>query len=124
MLRSFLQLAKADQVPLETATLSYIADQRMKRAMVELQVSSGSLEMLERALTLARTLSEMPFGLNLWQAQNIWYDTFRSSNYALTALADEQRPRWDKDFAELGSCLAIDTVAITAQDQLAETIGD
>ena len=124
MLRSFLQLAKADQVPLETATLSYIADQRMKRAMVELQVSAGSLEMLERALTLARTLSEMPFDLNLWQAQNIWYETFRSSRYALTALADEERPRWDKDFAELGSCLAIDTVAITAQDQLAETTGD
>jgi hypothetical protein len=36
-LRSFLSLAKADQVPLETATLSYIADQRMKRAMIELQ---------------------------------------------------------------------------------------
>jgi hypothetical protein len=46
----FLSLAKADQVPLETATLSYIADQRMKRAMVELQMSSGSLEMLDRAL--------------------------------------------------------------------------
>ena len=56
LMRSFLQLAKADQVPLETATLSYIADQRMKRAMVELQMSAGSLEMLERALALARTL--------------------------------------------------------------------
>ncbi len=40
-LRSFLSLAKADQVPLETATLSYIADQRMKRAMVELQIVRG-----------------------------------------------------------------------------------
>ena len=40
-LRSFLLLAKADQVPLETATLSYIADQRMKRAMIDLQMSSG-----------------------------------------------------------------------------------
>ena len=52
-LRSFLSLAKADQVPLETATLSYIADQRMKRAMVELQMSSGSLEIAGRALALA-----------------------------------------------------------------------
>ncbi|MGB8846750.1 MAG: DUF3536 domain-containing protein, partial [Terracidiphilus sp.] len=73
-LRSFLSLAKADLVPLETATLSYIADLRMKRAMVELQMSSGSLEMLDRALVLARTLTELPFDLNLWQAQNIWYE--------------------------------------------------
>ena len=85
-MRSFLALAKADQVPLETATLCYIADQRMKRAMVELQMSAGSLEMLDRALTLARILVEMPFELNLWQAQNIWYEILRTSSYALTTL--------------------------------------
>ncbi len=113
-LRSFLALAKADLVPLETATLSYIADLRMKRAMVELQMSSGSLEMLDRALALARTLTEMPFELNLWQAQNIWYEILRTSGYALTALAAEERPRWDKDFNELGACLTFDTEAIRA----------
>ncbi|HZB88059.1 MAG TPA: DUF3536 domain-containing protein [Terracidiphilus sp.] len=124
LLRSYLQLAKADQVPLETATLSYIADIRMKRAMVELQLSAGSLEMLERALLLARTLGEMPFELNLWQAQNIWYEILRSSSYGLTTLSDDARPRWEKDFAELGGCLSIDPVAVTRQDQLAETTGD
>ena len=123
-LRSLLQLAKADQVPLEKATLSYIADQRMKRAMVELQLSAGSLEMLDRALALGRRLGEMPFDLNLWQAQNIWYEILRSSNYALTALADDERPKWDKDFAELATCLSIDCEAIKEQDQLAETTGD
>ena len=123
-MRSFLQLAKADQVPLETATLSYMADQRMKRAMVELQLSAGSLEMLDRALTLARRLAEMPFDLNLWQAQNIWYEILRSSGYALTALAEEERPKWEKDFRALGECLSIDCEAIGQQDQLAETTGD
>ena len=113
-LRSFLTLAKSDQVPLETATLSYIADLRMKRAMVELQMSSGSLEMLDRALLLARTLTELPFDLNLWQAQNIWYEILRTSGYALTALTAEERPRWDKDFNELGACLTFDCNAIRA----------
>ena len=113
-LRSFLALARADLVPLETATLSYIADLRMKRAMVELQMSAGSLEMLDRALALARTLTEMPFELNLWQAQNIWYEILRTSGYALTALAAEERPRWEKDFNELGACLTFDTEAIRA----------
>lgn len=124
LLKSYLHLAKADAVPLETPTLSYLADLRMKRAMVELQLSAGSLEILDRALTLARTLGEMPFDLNLWQAQNIWYEILRSSNYALTALGDDERPRWEKDFGELGRCLSIDTVEITAQEQLVETTGD
>ncbi len=116
-LRSFLALAKSDLVPLETATLSYIADKRMKRAMVELQMSSGSLEMLDRALVLARSLTELPFDLNLWQAQNIWYEILRTSGYALTALTKEDRPRWGKDFNELGACLTFDTEAIRALEE-------
>jgi len=115
-LRSFLSLAKADQIPLDTATLSYIADQRMKRIMVELQMSSGSLEMLDRALSLARTLAELPFELNLWQAQNIWYEILRTSAYALTAQNRELRPRWDKSFNDLGACLMIDCAAIESAD--------
>jgi alpha-amylase/alpha-mannosidase (GH57 family) len=124
LLRSFLSLAKADQVPLEKATLSYIADQRMKRAMVDLQMSSGSLELLERALTLAESLVEMPFELNLWQAQNIWYEILRTSNYGLTSLFKDQRPQWDKSFNELGGCLSIDCAAIRDQDPAAVTTGD
>ena len=115
-MRSFLTLAKADQVPLETATLSYIADQRMKRAMVELQMSAGSLEMLDCALTLALNLSELPFELNLWQAQNIWYEILSTSNSALTSLGKDERQRWDEHFGGLGTCLKIDCASITAED--------
>ena len=115
--------AKADQVPLETATLSYIAEQRMKRAMIELQMSSGSLESLDKALGLARTLVELPFKPNLWQAQNIWYEIMRNSGYALTTLAPEDRQRWEKNFSELGACLSIDCAAISAQDIQRRTRG-
>jgi len=124
LLRSYLTLAAADQVPLETSTLTYIADQRMKLAMVELQMSSGSLEMLDRALTLARILAELPFELNLWQAQNIWYEVLRTSTYGLTSLAPEERPTWDKSFGELGSLLSIDTKAISVLDLTVATTGD
>jgi alpha-amylase/alpha-mannosidase (GH57 family) len=124
MLRSFLQLAKADKVKLDTTTLSYSADQRMKRAMVELQMSAGSLEMLDRALTLARTITELPFELNLWQAQNIWYEILRTSSYALTAQVTDDRPHWDKGFDELGKYLSIETTIMMAPDHLVEVTGD
>jgi hypothetical protein len=124
LLRSFLQLAKADKVHLDTTTLSYIADQRMKRAMVELQMSAGSLEMLDRALNLAHTLVELPFELNLWQAQNIWYEILRTSSYALTSLTADDRPLWDKAFKQLAICLSIDPETITLQDLAAVTTGD
>jgi hypothetical protein len=96
----------------------------MKRAMVELQISSGSLMSLDRALVLARSLVELPFELNLWQAQNIWYEILRTSSYALTSLASDDRPRWDRDFCELGACLSIDCVAIRAQKPESISTGD
>ncbi len=123
-LRSYLTLAKADQVPLDTTTLSYIADQRMKRTMVELQMSSGSVEMLDRALLLARTITELPFDLNLWQAQNIWYEILHTSSSALTALQAEDRARWEKDFRDLGACLTFDTEAIRVDEEAGVAVGD
>ena len=116
-LRSYLSLAKSDSVPLETATLSYIADQRMKRAMVELQMSAGSLEVLDRAVALARTLCELPFDLNLWQAQNIWYEILRTSAEPLSSLQPAERAQWDREFSELATCLSIDSQAIRVEDE-------
>jgi hypothetical protein len=88
----------------------------MKRAMLELTMSSGNLEILDRALSLARTLTELPFELNLWQAQNIWYEILRGSPHSLTAHEAEERPRWDRDFRELGYCLSIACDIITAEE--------
>jgi len=116
-MRSYLAMSKADEVLLETATLSYIADQRMKRAMVDLQMAEGSLDALDRALGLARTLSELPFELNLWQAQNIWYEILRTSGYVLAKLTDADRARWDRDFGELATCLSIDSQSIRVEDE-------
>jgi len=116
-LRSYLLLAKSDSVPLETATLSYIADQRMKRAMVELQMSTGSIEVLEHTVTLARTLSELPFDLNLWQAQNLWYEILRTSSEALSSLEADARAQWDQGFNDLATCLSIDSHAIRVEDE-------
>ncbi len=119
LVRSFLAMAKSDEIALDTPTLTYVADLRMKRAMLELVMSSGNLEILDRALTLARTLSELPFEQNLWQAQNIWYEILRSSAHGLTALDPhdpEARPRWDRNFRELGCCLSIACDVITAEE--------
>ena len=86
--------------------------------MLELQMSSGSLDILERALGLARVLTELPFELNLWQAQNLWYEILRSSTHSLNAHSEEDRPRWNRDFNELGRYLSIACDVITAEEPL------
>ena len=105
--RSMLSLAKSDGVHLETHALRYLTDQRMKRAMVELHARPLELGSLENALTLSRTLRELPFELNLWQAQNIWYDTLTRSERFLLGLDAAAAEAWKHTFDELGHNLSI-----------------
>jgi hypothetical protein len=124
--RTLLGLAKADQVALDRNGLSYLADQRMKQAMVALYAQPRKVNVLEEALLIATTLRELPFELNLWQAQNIWYDTLKQALRRPTRRARDSRigavkPRdfralemenpataeWWARFEQLGRCLRI-----------------
>jgi len=106
-IRAYLELAQSDQVPLQTARLGYLADQKMKRAMVDLQSEvteqAEQISTLENALLVARTLNELPFELNLWQAQNIWYDVWKRTPQP--AVPDPKA--WLKGFHDLGRLLRI-----------------
>jgi hypothetical protein len=105
--RTYLKLAEGDQVPLNASRLSYIADQAMKRAMVDLQVGvTEKVDVhakLDNALLAARTLNELPFELNLWQAQNIWYDVWKQIHHAKRS----EPEAWFEGFQALGTLLRI-----------------
>jgi hypothetical protein len=75
--------------------------------MVHLQAKPLETDNLDHALTLARTLRELPFDLNLWQAQNIWYDILIKSNRFLVALEPKIAENWKETFLELGRQLSI-----------------
>jgi alpha-amylase/alpha-mannosidase (GH57 family) len=105
--RSLISLAKSDGVVLESHALRYLTDQRMKRAMVDLHAKPLAGGGLDHALILARTLRELPFELNLWQAQNIWYDTLAKSNRFLLGLESSAAEGWRANFLELGRQLSI-----------------
>jgi hypothetical protein len=105
--RSLISLAKSDGVVLESHALRYLTDQHMKRAMVQLHAKPVEPGLLDHALTLARTLRELPFELNLWQAQNIWYDTLTKSNRFLLGLEHAAAEAWRATFLDLGRQLSI-----------------
>lgn len=106
-MRAYLEMAQSDQVPLNSSRLGYIADQKMKRAMVDLHAEvteqTEQIATIENALLVARTLNELPFDLNLWQAQNIWYDVWRHKPQP--AVPDPEA--WFRIFRDLGELLRI-----------------
>jgi alpha-amylase/alpha-mannosidase (GH57 family) len=102
-----LEMARVDMVVLDTDKLSYLSDQRMKHAMVRLQSDPANIASLEYAVSLARTLHMLPFGLNLWQAQNIWYDLHLQGGSLLASAGLAALANWQQLFPELGRQLSI-----------------
>jgi hypothetical protein len=105
-------------VVLETHALRYLIDQHMKRAMVLLHAKPLETIHLDHALTLAHTLRELPFELNLWQAQNIWYDTLTKSSRFLLGLETSAAKSWRDHFLELGRQLSIAVEQLVVEDGL------
>lgn len=103
--RIWLGLAAADQIVLDTKLLTFLVDRKMKAAMVALHADPSDSHRLDTALQLARTVRELPFDLNLWQAQNLWYHAFRDK-----PVPEESLEKWK----ELGRQMNI------AVDQIVE----
>jgi alpha-amylase/alpha-mannosidase (GH57 family) len=116
-LRSYLGLSRADQVTLDKPRLGFIADQKMKRAMLDLQEevvdTAEHSAALENTLLVAQTLSELPFELNLWQAQNIWYDIYRRIGKSCSL----DPTSWCKKFFELGKMMRISVEDLVLEDE-------
>jgi hypothetical protein len=108
--RTWLGLAKSDEVPLDKQLIGYIGEQRMTQAMLALHARKEELGLVEDALLMARTLGELPFDVNLWQAQNLWYDTWRHHRDTPPS-AD-----WLEKMKELGSQMHIAVDAIVVED--------
>ncbi len=103
---TLLVRAKSDQVTLDVANLAFAAAHRMKRAMVALEAASSlggnlSILALQNALTIADSIRNFPFEVNLWQAQNIWNDLLRRGNLTIWS------PEWRDGFRKLGMALSI-----------------
>ena len=78
--------------------------------MLALHEHPDDLDDVEDALLVARTLRELPFDVNLWQAQNLWYDTFRAHR------DNPPSTEWLEKMNELGSQLHIAVDAIVAEE--------
>ena len=108
--RSWLALAKSDQVTLDKQLLSYIAEQKINKSMFGLNADPECVRCVEDALLIARTLPELPFEVSLWQAQNLWYETYRDRR--------DKPPsaEWLEKMQELGRQLHISVESIVAEE--------
>jgi alpha-amylase/alpha-mannosidase (GH57 family) len=125
-IRELLGRAKEIQIALDGVELGYIASQRIKKSMVTLHDRPTDLGALERAVALARVLRELPFEVQLWQAQNIWYEILETSHREAIqrkpfGLPPEHASAWLVRFQTLGRCFGIAVDELVLEDDGAST---
>jgi alpha-amylase/alpha-mannosidase (GH57 family) len=132
-LKRLIDEALEDKVKLDTQLLGYVASQRMKRAMVALERGFSDhmpydklTALLDSAITLAEAFAQLPFEVNLWQAQNIWNALLHrqrpaSENSAPDHLAADDLLQWPEEWAsrfrELGSLLLISVDELVVDEE-------
>jgi hypothetical protein len=115
-LKQLVERATIDKVQLDAQLLGYVASQRIKSALVALEHGFAEslpleymLEPLDNAITIAQSFQQLPFEVNLWQAQNIWNALLhrqRLGNDANSA-ALPWPEEWSVRFRILGTLLGI-----------------
>ncbi|MEX1183011.1 MAG: DUF3536 domain-containing protein [Gemmatimonadota bacterium] len=108
--RTLLDEAEATRVPLDREGLSYAVEQtldRLANAFLEHPRDIDRLEMWSEMASLTETL---PFDVNLWRTQNVFYDLLKTvypSERERADVGEAAAMRWVELFAALGERLTV-----------------
>ncbi|MFL6438011.1 MAG: DUF3536 domain-containing protein [Terriglobales bacterium] len=104
--RSLLMQAKEEGVQLDSAGLAFVMERKLNGLMQQLQRRPQNHGLLRKILSLLDVLKELPFAVNLWKVENLYYQMSRTSYPEL--LKQMSVPaEWFDDFLRLGQRLRI-----------------
>ena len=103
-----LEAARLEGVTLEAASLEFTYRETLERLAAKL-VAEPSLASLKRLSDAITVLSHLPFSVDLWQVQNLYFQllTQRFPREQPAARGDEAARRWLAHFKNLGHLLRI-----------------
>src|SRR5271170_6376975 len=118
-IRLLLGQARDIQIALDEPLLGYAASQRIKKVMTALHNRRERLATLDQAVEMAEVLRTFPFEIQLWQAQNIWYEILEQSHQKTIELTPAAAASWQANFNTLGRHLGIAVDELVLEDDAA-----
>ena len=114
---TLLETAQREKVSINAELLSFTLKQRLERMADELAVNprEQTLEQFNAAISLVRSL---PFEVDLWKLQNVYYHLLRSVYNEILSRDDERARSWAHEFAELGEQLKMRVEARAAEPHM------
>lgn len=109
-IREKVESAKACDLKLDRTLLTHAASQRSRSLLLALAAAPDDLQRLAQALKDIDELLTLPWSIDLWQAQNIYFDIRQQTMPAKLVAAQKHDPaaaEWLQQFATLGSIMGI-----------------
>ncbi len=113
-----VELVKHEGVPVDSAGIGFAASNSLTRLLRRLQERPHEPELLERANILATIFPSMPFPVNYWHAQNIYYAILKQEFPAIAGQQDPASRKWRELFLKLGERLQISVPALVPEAEL------
>ncbi|HEX6134939.1 MAG TPA: DUF3536 domain-containing protein [Longimicrobiales bacterium] len=107
---SLLEEAEATRVQLDREGLSYVFGKALERVAYELLEHPHDITLLEAWAGLASLIASLPFDVNLWKTQNVFYELLNAVYPAVrerAAAGEEEARRWADLFTALGDQLSV-----------------
>ena len=99
--------AKRSDVKLDTSGLAYALGQTLERIMERFLGDPDELSLLERLEAVAGMVHSLPFEVNLWKTQNLYYEMLQGVLPEFRARSDPEARRWTQLFTSLGGKLFV-----------------
>ncbi len=109
--RGLLEAAAREQVHLDAAGLAYTIGSRLEQLAAAFAANFADKAELERFNAIIDVVSSLPFAVNLWKVQNVYYDLMKRVYQQMAARGDEDSQRWAMEFAQLGEKLGVAVAA-------------
>jgi len=109
-IRSILDETQTWKVELDTEGLSYLLQRTLEGMMARLITTPEDIDFLNELLVAAELLRVLPFPVDLWKVQNLYYEILKSIYPAFQERAkrgEEAIQGWINQFVSLGQQLSI-----------------
>ena len=108
-----MEMVKREGVQVDEAGVRYAAGNSLTRILRRLQENPQNSETLERANVLTSLYPMMPFSVDCWHAQNIYYSILDKTFPEMARRQDPDSRRWQERFLALGEKLRIRVPALS-----------
>jgi len=110
LIETLLDESRSEGISLDQETLEYTLRGSLSRMVEQLMASPMELDLLEKLTEALGMLPSLPFQVNLWKVQNIYYDLLESVYPEFKAKADqgdETARQWVEHFVPLSEQLSV-----------------